>query len=303
MTAMNNAERRRRFVSERARRIRAGVAIQVATREEILRLLQLAALDIKATLAGVPSDFEAWRLPQLQAEVRRAIGAIEGQMSDSLAGGLDQSWVEGQALLDAPLAAAGVDIVPHLAALDTGVLMAMRSFTTDRIRDISTTAINKVNAEIAFAAIGTQTPFEAAQKVEAIIGGSGERAASIVRTELGTAYTMATQARMEQAAPMLPGLKKQWRRSGKLHPRLSHDAIDGQVQPVDQPFILARGITLMHPRDPKAPIGERINCGCSQLPYMDSWEMITPGRRPYSEEELRNSPVARLLAPAADGGF
>lgn len=302
---MTNGERRKRFLAERARRLRAGIAIQVDTLGEILRLLKSAATQIKASLAGVPSDFDAWRLPQLQGEVRRAIGSIEGQLSDSLTGGMDRSWEAGQALLDAPLAAAGIDIAPHLVALDTRVLMAMRSFSTDRIRDIGATAVNRVNAEIAFAAIGTQTPFQAAQKVDGIIGGGIDRAGSIVRTELGAAYSLATQARMEQAVPMLPGLEKQWRRSGKLHPRLSHDAIDGQVQPVNKPFVLARGIHLMCPRDPKAPIGERINCGCSQLPYMRSWEMITPGRKPYSEQELRTSAVARMLAPVAgvEGGF
>jgi hypothetical protein len=34
------------------------------------------------------------------------------------------------------------------------------------------------------------------------------------------------------------------------------------------------------------PAGETINCGCESLPWMDGWEVATPGPREYSTEEL-----------------
>ncbi len=52
----------------------------------------------------------------------------------------------------------------------------------------------------------------------------------------------------------------------------------------------------MHPHDPKAPASETINCGCVALPYMDSWSVATPGRKPFSEEELRLNPTKRDMA-------
>jgi hypothetical protein len=84
----------------------------------------------------------------------------------------------------------------------------------------------------------------------------------------------------------VPGLQKQWRRSGKLKPRLEHDLIDGQVRDVDKPFTVTpfgqAPVQLMFPRDPKAPAKQTINCGCDSLPYMASWTVKTPGRQPGS---------------------
>jgi hypothetical protein len=141
-------------------------------------------------------------------------------------------------------------------------------------------------------------------------GISRRRAIAIVRTELGRAFATASQLRSEQAAEYLPNLKKQWRRSGKIHSRRKHDLTDGQVRPVDQPFILGTGhvsdpaasggIRIMHPHDPAAPPSETINCGCISLPYMESWKdaglLTDPGKRPFSAEEIRLNPVKQELA-------
>ena len=108
------------------------------------------------------------------------------------------------------------------------------------------------------------------------------------------AIAAATQARQEQAAKALPGLKKQWRPSGKIHSRPAHDAADGQVRAVDEPF-LVNGVPLLYPRDPAAPAAETVNCGCASLPMMESWEVQVPGRRPFTAEELAASPAKRLL--------
>ncbi len=55
--------------------------------------------------------------------------------------------------------------------------------------------------------------------------GGRSRGLTVVRTELGRAYSVAGQARMAQAMEELPGLRKQWRRSGKIHSRLTHPAL------------------------------------------------------------------------------
>ncbi len=88
---------------------------------------------------------------------------------------------------------------------------------------------------------------------------------------------------------MLPGLQKQWRRSGKIHSRTSHDRADGQVRPVDKPFDVA-GVQLRFPRDPLGPAKETINCGCTSLPFMATWEVTTPGRQPFTPAELAARP-------------
>jgi hypothetical protein len=129
----------------------------------------------------------------------------------------------------------------------------------------------------------------------AVVAGRG-RALTIVRTELGRAYSVAGQQRFDQAREVLPGLQKQWRRSGKIHSRASHDRADGQVRPVDQPFDVA-GVQLRFPRDPRGPAKETINCGCTSLPFMASWEVATPGRLPFTPTELAARPSRATLEP------
>ena len=136
---------------------------------------------------------------------------------------------------------------------------------------------------------------ETTARVAALLKTGGRaRALTLIRTELGRAYSLAGQQRMAQATEVLPGLKKQWRRSGKLRARLSHDAIDGQLRDPAQPFSVA-GASLMFPRDPTGPASETVNCGCQALPWMESWEVLHPGRRPFSAEEIARNPIRAEL--------
>ena len=89
-------------------------------------------------------------------------------------------------------------------------------------------------------------------------------------------------------------MKKQWRRSGKIHSRLTHDLADGQVVDADKPFIVG-GVKMMYPRDPTAPVSETINCGCVCLPYMDDWEVEHPADVPFTVEELNKSSEKRIV--------
>lgn len=120
------------------------------------------------------------------------------------------------------------------------------------------------------------------------------RAMTIIRTELGRVHSLAGQQRKAQAAEVLPGLKKQWRRSGKLRSRRGHDLADGQICAVDEPFIV-NGVALMFPRDPTGPAKETVNCGCTSLPFMDSWEVMQPGRQSFGDREMAADPFKRDL--------
>lgn len=290
---MDDKEREKRFRRERREQLGRMVLIQTQTIQEILHYLRLARDEILGRLAGTPTEFESWRLTQLQGEVRRALETFERGALGALTTGLDRSWEAGGDLVVKPLAAAGIDLSGRLPALDVRLLNALRSFQTDRIRDISTTTINRVNQEIGQAALGVQAPFEAARKVSALMETPEPRARMIVVTELGTAYSEAGQQRMEQAKTLgVAGLQKQWRRSGKLHPRVSHAAADGQIVDVDKPFVVG-GIEIPKPRDPSIPVGERVWCGCSSLPHMMHWRVSTPGAKPFTAQELAASPEAR----------
>jgi hypothetical protein len=294
---MKDAERTRRFMKARKR-----VQKEQAGRErETARLVQDALKSAKASviaeLAGTTTEFQAFQLPRIQKSIEAALREVGDDLAEAGARAAGSSWQAGVSMIDEPLAAGGIRVAAILPEVDTRQLLAIRSFMTDRLRDVPAELVRKINAELAFTLIGTKSSSQTVSAVEAIIEGGRGRATTIVRTEMGRAFSMATQERQSQAAEVLPQLKKQWRRSGKVHSRKSHDLADGQIVPVDQPFIVG-GVEIMFPRDPAAPAAETINCGCTSIPIMDSWTVSQPGRQPISDEEQRLDPFKRELAAA-----
>jgi hypothetical protein len=280
---MTDAERRRLFDAARAAAVRGNTALQRDTRDEIVRLLRQAASEIRTTLAGQPTDYQLWSLPRLAAEIRRTLDDFGDRAGAQISDAAGQAWSLGEDLATKPLEAAGINL--GATAIDTVQLQAMRSFMVDRIQDIGLDAANRIGAELGLVAIGAKAPSDAITGITGILGESSRsRATTIVRTELGRAFSAAAQAHMQADAEKLPGLQKQWRRSGKIHSRLHHDLADGQIVDVDQPFVVRplgkSPVELMFPRDPAAPASETINCGCVSIPFMSSWQVAHPGRKP-----------------------
>jgi hypothetical protein len=274
----------RERLAERARLI-------LSTDQDVIRLLQAAKAQIMTVLAGQPSDFAQWRLPQLLAQIEALLDGATSSGAARVDAGLRAGWQQGEDFIDKPLAAGGLNIEAQLPLLDATVLASLRTFTTGRIKDIGREALRTIDTSLGLVTLGAKTPFEAIQAIQVAIGDeSTRRATTIVRTELGRVFAVAGQDRMEQAATRVPDLAKQWRRSGKIHSRWNHDAIDGQVQPVNKPFVLPSHegvIHMMHPHDPAAPAAEVINCGCIALPFRASWSMATPGAKPFTDLELK----------------
>ena len=270
------------------------------TAGEITSLLKGALEEIKTLLASQPSDYQRWQLPQLKRSIESTMAEFERGGSRALSDGARQAFAAGQQLVDAPIDAGGIRIAAVLPELDIRQLTAMRTFMVDRIGDISSTTARRIAGELGLVTIGAQSPGEAIGNIADLVDGGRTRAISIVRTEVGRAFSVAADERMTQAAEILPGLKKQWRRSGKIHSRLHHDSIDGQIRDVDKPFTLGNGVQIMFPRDPAAPVGETINCGCESLTYMESWDVKNPGRVPFTDRELQLSQTKRDLH---DAGF
>lgn len=270
------------------------------TAGEITGLLKSALEEIKTILASQPSDYQRWQLPQLKRSIESVMQEVERDGGRAIADGARQAFGIGQQLIDEPIAAGGVQIAAVLPELDTRQLMAMRTFMVDRIADISATTQRRIAGELGLVTIGAQSPADAIGRIADMIEGGRTRAIGIVRTEVGRAFSTAAHERLTQASDELPGLQKQWRRSGKIHSRLHHDSIDGQIKDVDEPFVLGNGVKIMYPRDPAAPVGETINCGCESLPYMKTWEVKNPGRVPFTDRELQLSQTKRDLH---DAGF
>lgn len=264
--------------------------------DTIARLLKTAEGRLLALLADQPSDAAQWSLSQVQAQVRQALAEFGDQAAAEVASQAGQAWEIGQAAIDAPLAAGRIAVVGAAPVLDTRLLSAMRAFMTDRIKDVGTEAISKINTQMGLTVLGAQSPAETVSAITDILGESSRRRAlTIVRTGNSGVYSTAAYERLLQQAQMVEGLKKQWRASGKPHPRINHLAADGQVQDVTKPFKLGSA-ELMYPHDPKAPASEIILCGCTMVPWHADWAgaMQNPARK-YAQDEV-GKPVRELLA-------
>jgi hypothetical protein len=289
-----NARRNRAFVKERNAQIRQHILILRDTAKEITALLAEARRRIEMQLALLPSDYQKWYLPQVRAEINAALREFNQMAGNVISLGADDSWNKGISLIDAPLAASGIQIAQALPQIDRAQLLAMKQFMTTRIADISTEVANRINGELAQVIIGVQSPGDAVGKVAGMVDGGRGRAITIVRTELGRAFSIAGQQRLTQASEYLPGLQKQWRRSGKIHSRITHDAIDGQIRDQDKPFNVGTEL-MMFPRDPKASAKNTINCGCLMIPFMKHWQVKHPERLQFTDEELRLSSQKQSL--------
>ena len=310
----SNAGRDKAFRRERKRRARAMPRIQHETAAELGRLFRRADRELRAELRAGDSDFTAWLAPQQRRRITELLDALGTEAGQRLVSGQDRSWDAGIASVDAPINAAlelgaahgasGAAIGDHLVQPDLRQLGAMRTFLTGKMKQVTAQTINRVNTQIGLVALGVHSAGDGVSAISKVLGSTRKRAITILRTELGRAYATAAQERQAQAVAVLPGLRKQWRRSGKLHSRLTHDAADGQIREVDKPFDVG-GVELMYPRDPAAPAGETINCGCESLSYMESWEtagtLLDARARAFTEREIAARPMRAELgsAPAA----
>lgn len=297
---MTPKEQRRAFDRERAAQGRRRTALIADTRAEILRQLAQAQAQITAALATAGDDATTWRLEQLQREVRRAMEEFSRDSAPLAAAGLAKAWRTGIDAIDKPLEAAGFRLTGAAPAIDTRQLAAMLEFTTDKIRDLGVDAADKINTQLGLTVLGAQSPFDAVRAVTRVLGEKTRaRATVIVRTELNRAFNAAAAARLEEQGKTLPGMRKQWRRSGKVKSRPEHDAADGQVQDVGKPFVIHSRkdgkVQLRYPGDPQAPPGQTINCGCTLLPLLPAMydgvvTYRTPGRKPFTAEEIAANP-------------
>lgn len=267
-----------RFEAERRRQLGRLAKITQATRDRVLNALLRAQRTIQQQIAQARSDWQLARSQRVLVAVDAALAAFRKGGDAAWQQGVGQAFSAGIDLVDKPLSAAGVALA-GTDRVDSRQLLAIRSFLTDRISSISDEARKAIAAQLELVITGAQSGSDATKAIEAILGGNARtRAITITRTELGRAYALASYEAMIAKKQLLPGLKKQWRKSGKLHPRETHVAVDGQIREVEEPFDVDEE-DLRFPRDPNASAKNTINCGCTMLPHMSSWEMSSPGRK------------------------
>jgi hypothetical protein len=263
---------------------------------DVRQVLEDAQLEIIRRMAAGSSEWDFARLTRLRAEIAEILRDAGADLGDRQVEHLDSAFTAGTEIIDRPVdRAIGLRLDSVLNSPDRRQLQAMKSFMVDRMQGISTDTAARITSQLGLVLTGVNTPGQAIDAIAPQIEGGRARALMTVRTELGTAFSTATQQRQVQASRVLPGLRKQWRRSGKIHSRLTHDLADGQIRKPEEPFMVG-GIPIMYPRDPKIPIKHRANCGCLQVPYMSRWEMSQPGQQPITREEMAGSEAKRRIA-------
>jgi hypothetical protein len=292
----------RERLAERARILLLG-------NEEVIALLQSAQSDITDVLAAQPADWQLWQLTKIKDQVDVVLTAVGQKAAGAVDGRLRDAWQQGEDVVDKPLNAVGLGVEMRLGMLDANVLSAMRTFTHERLKDVSAEAVWKIGRQLGLVTIGGTTPFEAIKAVQRTLGDdSTRRATTIVQTEVSRAFAVASATRLRQAARLVDGLGKQWRRSGKIHSRWNHDVMDGLVVAANERFKVPDGKggfdMMTCPHDPTAPAGQVINCGCIALPHMKNWKVMTPGAKPFSKLELQlDGRKADLDARAKNAGL
>ena len=305
---MNEAAQQKAFDAEVKAQAKRRNAIQQDTVDQVVAALRQAFTNINKKLQDQPSDYQLWHFPRVKKAIETALLAFGETAGAHASAGQARAFDAGEDLVVNPLKAAGLNIEGIFPRIDKGQLLAMQAFLTNKMMDVGHDAITRINGQLALHIIGSQSVEDTIKGIQDVEPMARKRATTIIRTEIGRAYAVASQDRLEQAALHVPGLKKQWRRSGKIHSRRNHDLADGQIRSVDQPFIMGTGAVvegqegngarLMFPHDPKAPAAETVNCGCISLPYRDEWKdvMQTPGKRRFTDEEIALNPLKADLA-------
>jgi len=255
----------------------------ISGQEAVKALLEETRKQILMDLAVIPGDgYSAHFLRQSLAAINDQLATWETATNRELDGRLSTTWEMGSGLLPAAAAASGVQL--GQIGISSHVLDSLKDFTFGRIASVKGDLYNRIRGELSLGVLGQKTAQEVTQ---AIIGGIGnlpipvgrggvpvfksvqERAEVITGTEMGRAFSLATQKSIEAARETVPEMGSMWIHAGHpSRPRLIHLYMHGEVRTEGKPFYRTpEGIPVYYPRDPNAPIKEVIRCGCTHIPY------------------------------------
>ena len=238
-----------------------------------LKLLNAARKEIAAQVAS--TEWDAYYLPKLKEAVERAMIEFGEKYGIDLRTVQADFWDLGIARANIPLETLGVETM--VPSVNIKALEIAQGYSSDLIGNLSRDAIKKINQELTMGVLGQKTPFEVMKAIgknlddPSVFKSIAARAEVITRTETGRIFEMATQARLKEAEKIIgKKIQKQWQSSGKPTGRPYHQAADGQIRDIDEPFDVG-GEKLMYPGDPDGSPWNTINRGCRSVPYMAGW--------------------------------
>lgn len=291
---MDAEERAKRFAAEARTAQRVLPAVQKDVLAEIVHQLEIALELVIGQLSAPSSEAAQRRLRQMREEFANTLEDFRQAALAASTRGAEAAWAAGIRSIGDPFNAAGVAL--NGMRVDAGKLMASKHLLTDRITDISADALNKLNGALMQHIIGAVPLSDTITEVQRVMGGVPRaRAMTVAYTEIGRDYSIAQDDAMQSAGAIVPGLRKRWLKSGKLHPRMSHVHAHNQIVGYDQPYTVD-GEHLMFPRDPNGSAGNTINCGCLSVPMVDGSSFGASTIRISDDGAMR-----KVLTPKGEG--
>jgi len=273
--------RERAFQRKVKELIRKANSMEDAAVKRTIKLLASARREVAATVAS--TEWEAYRLPELKGAIDRTMREFGAKYGVDLRDTQKEFWNHGIDMVDAPLRTVGIYMV--IPEIDMSALGIMQDFSADLVTNLGKDASRKITQEMSMGIIGQKSPYEVMQAVgrnlkdKSIFKSIAARAETITRQEAGRVLEMASQARRERAAEVVPGLGKEWKHGSLSRvPRLSHLLADGQQRKVDEDFNVG-GEELAFPRDPKGSAGNTINCNCYTIPWHPDWDAVVEAQK------------------------
>jgi hypothetical protein len=241
--------------------VRAQLRIRPDARRAILaRMVDAGAFDrFRLTLLLQAIDIE---IMQGTAAAQRAIAGATEQ-----AFGLGQrfSWI-------------ALGTSEGLVGISRELVRAVVFVTTDQVRDVWGELGSRLKLIIRRAALGVTDPFEAMKSLARVIrdpktfGRAFWRAETIVRTEVGRAFQIASQDELERATMAGVEVRKYWltahdERVRDTHRQAGLDYVEANAIVWDGLFKVGAD-ELRYPKDPNGSAGETINCRCVSVPVV-----------------------------------
>jgi len=282
------ARDRNAFIRKTNTLIKQAEELDKETIRKTLHFSKMVRRDVRNAIATAEA-WDAAYLPRLKDELTARIRRFRSELQGLTSEQMGKSWELGRRLADEPLEAA--KIMTALPVLSDELLTITQGYAADLILDLERDMFNKISVRLNNAILGKETQWQAMKKIDKEVfkvkekKGVTWRTERIVRTEVNRVYSMANQARMNQAKEQVPDLMKRWvtardervrglgaprktpRRSPISGEVIDHRAAHEQVRKVDEPFLVS-GEELLFPRDPIGSSENVVGCRCSSVPFL-----------------------------------
>ena len=244
-------------------------------------LLRRVHTEVLAEIAKGGSEFDLMVLRRLVSAIELRIADFQRELNRVFEERLRGSIKLGEQMADTPLRSAAPNLHTGFGVSSQTAQVAAQ-YSARLINGLGRSLQEKIDSILTRAALGGLKPSDAINQIGSKFNsksiGDGpfksifSRAETIVRTEVLRIQSIATHARLLAQRESLKRsgytLRKRWLSAHDPRVRPSHLAADGQVQELEEPFLVG-GEELIYPRDPNGSGGNTVRCRCIEAPVIE----------------------------------